>query len=268
MLSEHEILVFNGIKEKFEPRRDVVAMEKEANIYINNNFYMTFRYLPSQVKELVIGHLLTEGIIDDIKELLEVNLSKNNIYVRLSASNVLDRLRRLSSIIINDYGSVGQEFLRTAQKLKSSQVRFSVKSVFKAIEILNSRALIFKASGGTHAATLVNRYNEVIAFSEDVGRHNAVDKVIGEAAIKGFNFGEVLLALTGRLSSEVIIKAARVGIPILASISAPTSLGIKIAEGLGLTLIGFVRGNRFNIYTYPNRIEEWARLCNDSYKGC
>ena len=258
MLSEHEILAFNKVKGVFEPRRDVVAVEEEVKLYINGNIYATLRYLPLQVRELVTGYLLTEGIINDVKDLLEINFSKNDIHVKLCIEDISDRLQRIRSIVTNGNIKISQQMLKVAQKLRSNPVKFSVESVFKAIEILNSRASTFRSSGGTHAAALVNEDNEVVAFSEDVGRHNAIDKVIGEAVIKGFDLSKLLLALTGRLSSEVVIKAARVGIPVVASISAPTSLGIRIAEELGLTLIGFVRGDRFNIYTYPGRIREWA----------
>jgi len=93
-----------------------------------------------------------------------------------------------------------------------------------------------------------------LEFSEDIGRHNALDKVIGKATLEGVEFTRTLLASTGRLTSEMVIKAASAGIPVIVSMAAPTDKGIKIAEITGLTLIGFARGRRFNIYTNPERI--------------
>jgi len=94
-----------------------------------------------------------------------------------------------------------------------------------------------------------------LAFSEDIGRHNAIDKVVGRAALRGVNFRRPLLASTGRLAAEMVVKAANVGIPVIVSLAAPTDKGMNVAEMVGLTLIGFVRGKRFNIYTYPERTE-------------
>ena len=99
-----------------------------------------------------------------------------------------------------------------------------------------------------------------MAVSEDIGRQNAIDKIIGKAALEGLDFKRTLLASTGRLTPEMVIKAANVGIPVIVSISAPTDEGIKLAEMVGLTLIGFVRGRRFNIYTYHERIKK--TLCS------
>jgi len=96
-------------------------------------------------------------------------------------------------------------------------------------------------------------YN-IIGFAEDVGRHNAVDKAVGEALLKGADFSKLILACTGRLSSEMVLKAIRLNIPVLASIAAPTDAGISLARKAGLTLIGFVRGRRMNIYSMPERV--------------
>jgi FdhD protein len=108
---------------------------------------------------------------------------------------------------------------------------------------------VFRETGGTHSA-LLNREGEgVVAFSEDVGRHNALDKVIGAAIMRKVDLGECILASSGRLSGEMVLKAAKAGIPVICSVSAPLLSGIRIAEAAGVTLIGFVRGRRMNQYT-------------------
>lgn len=262
MLIEHEVLRFNQIEGNFAAQRDVIAIEEITNLYINGNLYAVFHHLPSQIKELVIGHLLTGGVIERLEDILEMKISEKNIYVKLSKENIPSipgkpRLPRLITTFCNS--DFPQQISNAAQKLRFNRVRFSAETIFKSVETLNSKASIFRASGGTHAATLIDENSEIVSFAEDIGRHNAIDKVIGEAAIKGFNFSKLLLASTGRLSSEIIIKAVQMGIPILVSMSAPTSMGIKMAEAFGLTLIGFVRGKRFNIYASPDRIEEWAQ---------
>ncbi|MEM3560322.1 MAG: formate dehydrogenase accessory sulfurtransferase FdhD, partial [Nitrososphaerota archaeon] len=136
----------------------------------------------------------------------------------------------------------------------SLDFKINFEKILLAFKKLNEETLIYRKTGGTHAAALFNELAELIYLAEDVGRHNAIDKVIGKAAIDNLNYEKVFLATTGRQTIEMILKAIRVRIPIVASISAPTEKSIEIADKYGLTLICFVRGNRFNIYTHDERI--------------
>jgi len=258
MLFEHEILRFNKLEGDFAILKDAIAIEEETNLYINGDLYATFHHSPSQIKELVIGFLLTEGIIDKLEDVCKMEFSGKNIHVELSGEKSFKapEKHRLITTFCGDSG-LPSSVLKVAQKLRSNRIEVNGESILKAANILNSNASIYRVSGGTHAAALTDKDGELIAFAEDIGRHNAVDKVIGEAAIKGVNFSRTMLASTGRLTSEIVIKAVQMGIPILISLSAPTDMGVRIAESSGLTLIGFARGKRFNIYTSPNRIKEW-----------
>jgi len=119
---------------------------------------------------------------------------------------------------------------------------------------LNAKASIYRQTGGVHASALYSKDGVELAFAEDVGRHNAMDKVIGVCAERDCEFGETFAVSTGRLSGDIVLKIARVGIPIVASISSVLSSGVEIAEATGVTLIGFVRGNRMNVYCYPGRV--------------
>jgi FdhD protein len=113
---------------------------------------------------------------------------------------------------------------------------------------------LFRSTGGAHAAALCEE-GRVLVFKEDIGRHNAVDKVFGECLIKGIEADGKILLTSGRISSEILLKAVRRGIAILASRSAPTSLAVQFAEKAGMALVGFVRGRRMNIYSNAYRIE-------------
>lgn len=261
MLIEHEVLRFDQFKGDFESLRDNVAIEEITKLHVNGGLYAVFHNLPSRVKELIVGYLLTEGLIEGVEDILEMKFSGRDVYVRLSEDkcfNAPDKNQLITSFCDGEVAS--PSIFKVAQKLRFNDVRFSVRVIFKSVEILNFRASIFRSSGGTHSAVLMDGDCEIISFAEDIGRHNAIDKVIGEAAIKGADFSKLLLASTGRLTSEVVIKAVQVGIPVLVSLSAPTSMGLRIAETSNLTLIGFAREKRFNIYTSPHRIEEWAQL--------
>lgn len=130
----------------------------------------------------------------------------------------------------------------------------TAKLISKSVKQLNWIAKTFRKTGGVHIAALFSIDGELHVFAEDVGRHNAVDKVIGAAALKNVDFKKCFLALSGRLTGDIVLKAARIGIPLIASMTAALDSGIDVALRTGITLVGFVRGKRITIYTYSERI--------------
>jgi len=244
VLDECEILRFDRVNRVFESLKRFVVLEEIIDVHINGVFYASFHCLPMQIRELIVGHLLTEGIVEDAKNIVEVEASGNNVYVKLSEDNS-SAFRRQRLINTFCGGNIQLHLSGKVNKLRFNRVRFNAEAVFKGIEALNNFSSLHKVSGGTHSAVLVN----------GEGRHNAFDKVVGEAALKRADLTKLLLASTGRLTSEIVAKAIRVGIPVLASLAAPTSLGVKIASNFGLTLIGFARGRYFDIYAFPERIK-------------
>jgi FdhD protein len=114
---------------------------------------------------------------------------------------------------------------------------------------------VFKETGGVHGVALASPDGQIFIMAEDIGRHNAMDKAIGRALMERRDFGGLAALLSGRISFEMALKAARAGIPILAAVSAPTSMALALAEEMHLTLAGFVRGGKMNVYTHPERIE-------------
>jgi FdhD protein len=254
MLSEYTVFRFDLSKGVFKTKRDAVAVEEEKSLYINGEFYAVIHHSPSQVKELIIGYLLTEDIIGRVDDIQVMKFSDRGIHVELAKKETIRAtLKPKMAYIV--YNSLPSHIWR-----RTRDVKFKAEVILGAAKALNAKASTFRSSGGTHAAALINKSGEVISFAEDVSRHNAVDKVIGEAAIRNIDLSDLLLASTGRLTSEIVFKAAKVGIQLLASLSAPTSMGIKVAENLGLTLVGFVRGKSFNVYTHQYRIEEYNSI--------
>ena len=254
---ERKILRVNLNKELEESVKDEVVVEDQLELYINDTCYAIFSCSPYEIKELVVGHLLTEGIISKLEEIKSLEISEGRAHVYLTNKTVT-RFSEKPQLILTSCCSRGLKVpphLWMKAKVKNDpDFRLKPQAILKALAELNSHAFVFRRTGGTHASALLDEEGKLLEFSEDIGRHNALDKVIGKATLEGVEFTRTLLASTGRLTSEMVIKAASAGIPVIVSMAAPTDKGIKIAEITGLTLIGFARGRRFNIYTNPERI--------------
>ena len=136
----------------------------------------------------------------------------------------------------------------------SADTRVSAQSIIQLTNEVQSMSDLFRSTGGAHAAALCEG-DRVLVFKEDIGRHNAVDKVFGECLIKDVETDGKIFLTSGRISSEILLKTVRRGIAIVASRSAPTSLAVQFAEKAGIALVGFVRGRRMNIYSNAYRIE-------------
>jgi len=255
-ISRCRILRFR--RDRVETAEDVVAVEYPVEIHVNKQLLAVLHATPRDLEALAIGYLMTEGFVRSLDEILDIHVEDGKVYVRVSET-VDDRIRIRKAWVVKPVcgGPPGQSLslLDRISNLKvDSDARWSYEEILNTIKMLNTNAALYRKTGGVHAALLVDARGLKL-LKEDVGRHNAVDKVVGSYVLKGFeDFGRVFLACSGRLSSEMVLKAARVGIPLLASISAPTSLGLALAERFAVTLVGFVRGLRFNVYSYPDRI--------------
>jgi FdhD protein len=203
--------------------------------------------------------VLTQGIVKSVKEIENVRLKKEGVcQVRLKLGVDLEKRLRLSKtyarVILSACGSAAP--LQFSGKLPEIKSDLHVKAevIFNSVGRLNFIAETFRKTRGVHIAAIYRSDGNLVAFAEDVGRHNAVDKVIGTCALIKTDFGECFLALSGRLTGDIVLKAARMGIPIVASLTAAIDSGIVIAKDVGLTLIGLVRGKRVNVYSFPERI--------------
>ncbi len=245
---------------KTEKKSDFVAEETPLHLFVNTTFWVTILCTPTYIKELAIGHLLSEGIIKSIDEIVEVTVKEveQSCYVKLKSNvNVDERIKlsRLHARVIASACGGDSPYQYTGKNpIIESNLKVNARIIFESVNQLNFRAEGFRQTGGLHVAAIYQNDGILIALAEDVGRHNAVDKVIGIAASNKIDFSTHFLALSGRISGDVAFKAAKVGLPIVASLSAALSSGIKIAEASNLTLAGFVRGKRLNIYTVPERI--------------
>ncbi len=246
---------------KAQTNKDLVAEEVPLQLFVNTAFWATILCSPTNLKELAVGHLFSEGIVKSIDEIEEVVVKEKEItcIVKLKPSiKVDDRIsvsRLHARVIASACGGGGSPYqFKGKIPHVESKLIVNAQTIFQGVNQLNFKAEGFRQTGGMHVAAIYKADGSLIALAEDVGRHNAVDKVIGMAALAAVDFGGCFLALSGRISGDVAFKAAKVGLPIVASLAAALSSGIATAQESNLTLTGFVRGKRLNVYTFPQRI--------------
>jgi FdhD protein len=243
-----------------QKKPDFIAEELPLHLFVNTTFWATILCSPTHLKELAVGHLLSEGVLKSIVEIEEVELKEkeNSCHIKLKQGiNVEERVKlsRLHTRVIpSACGSPSPYQYVGKIPQVNSDLKVKAQVIFESVNQLNFKAVGFRQTGGLHVAAVYKADGSLIALAEDVGRHNAADKAIGMAALNKVVLSECFLASSGRLSGDMTFKAAKVGIPIIASIAAALSSGIDAAEKTNVTLVGFVRGRRLNIYTFPQRI--------------
>jgi FdhD protein len=239
-------------------REDVVVREVPVTIFLNDEEFVTTICSPSAIEALVAGFLFVEGIIADRKDLLGIKVRPEEGLVwvetaRPTEAEALFLKRCLASCC--GRGRSAFYFVNDAGLKPVEAEGFTVTAgqLFALNEEREKRSVTFRTTGGTHNAVLCTP-EEILYFEEDIGRHNAVDKVLGRAFLEGVPFRDKLIFLSGRVSSEMVVKAARAGVPLIASRAAPTDLALEMADKLNIGVVGFVRGDCLNIYTRPERV--------------
>ncbi|MGB2842573.1 MAG: formate dehydrogenase accessory sulfurtransferase FdhD [Halobacteriota archaeon] len=247
MKKEINCIKLNG--ERITESKDKVVIEEPLSIFVNGRHFVTTLISPQMKKEFVIGHLFSEGIIRDVEELESLQIEESIANVLLSSPLKVLAARKL---IVSGCGG-GASFLDESKLPKvSSDLKIDAVEVFEAVKSISGSDL-HRITGGVHVVGLFNRRGR-ICISEDIGRHNALDKVIGYGLTENIDFEWTFVACTGRISSEMALKCSAANIPVVASRGATTSLAIEIAGKTGLCIIGFVRGERMNVYTNRGRI--------------
>jgi FdhD protein len=237
---------------------DIVAKEFPLTIILNNQELVTLLCSPSNLRYLAVGFLLSEGLLknkDEIKRII-VDGRKGVVQVEMERKEELARGASFSRSIASG-GGKGASFYRDAaaqgQEKVESKIEISTLGVSALANKFQRRCQVYRATGGVHSAALCDTVN-VIVFREDIGRHNALDKVFGECILRDIETDDRIIITSGRVSSEILLKVARRNIPILVSRAAPTDLGVKLANELEVTLVGFARGRKMNVYAHDWRI--------------
>ncbi|NLE06429.1 MAG: formate dehydrogenase accessory sulfurtransferase FdhD [Crenarchaeota archaeon] len=234
---------------------DYVAEESFFSIYITKKPFTTITCSPSNLKELSIGHLFSEGLINSINEIEQITLNTfdNSCNVELKREIALkDRISNNQQYFIEP-----KSFSDSYEKIPYctvSSLKVKAQVILESVMQLNSKAEDYLKTGSTHVAAICKTDGSIVAFAEDIRRHNALDKAVGIAALACVDFSECFLSFSGRIAADIVTKVAQVGIPIVASLGAALEPGISLAKEKNLTLIGFIRNNRMNIYSVPERI--------------
>ena len=238
--------------------RDRVVREVAATVLVEDVGSFTIMCTPTNLDALAIGFLHSEGMIDDIDDVAALSVGEAPsaaVSVRIDEPARMTVGRNM--IVASSCGFCGA---RTVDKALASAtacgnlLTVTTATVETAMERLSAQQDIFRVTGGTHAAAVFLPNEELLGFAEDIGRHNALDKAIGTCLLERRPTQGCGALLSGRVSLEMVIKAARAGIELIAAVSAPSSLAIEAARRCNMTLCGFVRPGRGNVYTHPQRI--------------
>ncbi len=242
--------------------RDDVACEVPVALHYNGSPFAVLMATPCDLADLALGFSLSEALIADACELridaVHESVDGIAIHMRIPEARhaaLNDRQRNLPG-----YGGCGvcgnagiDSVLRTPPRV-AGEARINESSLHRALAALHGRQPLNAATGATHAAGFADRDGTLLVVREDVGRHNALDKLIGAMASAGIDAGNGFAIVTSRASYELAMKAAQVGIPLLAAISAPTTLAIALAESANLCLVGFARDSQCAVYAHPGRL--------------
>lgn len=235
---------------------DIVVEERPFALYVNGVHLVTILCLPVALRELTTGFLAYMGLIercDDIRR-MQRDYEAGRIAVELDADEgSLRKAVRLQISSTCGAGVYGPALPRLAESAARDGFRVSAEHILELMRKLRKMAPVFASTGATHQAAFSDG-RAVLHFYEDVGRHNAIDKVLGRCLIDGTDMSRGLLLATGRLNAEMVVKTLRHGIPVAVSRSAVTAHALKLAGGHGLTVVGFARARRLNVYTCPERI--------------
>ena len=245
----------SGSRREF--KEDVVVSETAITLYVNEVEMVTMICTPTHLRELCLGFLFAEGMIASADEVagLEYNENDGLVWVEtLEPIHIQNNFLKRHIASCCGRGRASFYFINDSDiKPITAKATIQASEIFALRRETERRSELFAATGGAHGAALGCK-GDIIAFFEDVGRHNALDKIAGWCLLHDIAPGDKQLVFSGRVSSEIVLKTARLGLPVIISRSAPTDLALELAGQLNVTVVGFARGDRMNIYTAGARI--------------
>ena len=262
--TELGVLRIEGGKGKREKRNERVVSEHTLVISTPSGTIARLQYLPGQENELAAGFLVTSGLaspstLDLEIRTLDSRTTEAKLCVEIDPAELAAFRKRLSLAASGALSEcpVGRDLWSSGRHGDAAQadgdadtsLRIEAAAIFEAMKCFRNRSELFKATGAVHGAAIVDARGEEFAFADDIGRHNALDKVVGECVLREIPLADKLLLTSGRLSVEMVSKCVRAGLPVVISPGAPTDAAVEIAGAAKLTLVGFARDDRMNVYT-------------------
>lgn len=239
---------FSALRNDGQKITEDVPVERALRLFVNNMLVANVRLSPGHEEEFAVGYCIGEGLVKDASSILSIEPHESAINVKVKEFDV-PHSKELTSDCIGGWRLV----VETEDVHVDSDLRITESDITKNMQRLSKSSKNWRKTGGFHSTALVS--GDKFFSAEDISRHISVDKVIGIGVKKGADFKNSYILTSGRLPGDIVTKVARSGIPIIASRTAPISSGIECAEKTGITLIGFARGKRMNIYTHPQRIK-------------
>lgn len=239
---------------KWESVPAQTIVETPVSLTVNGQVWLTFMCTPVELEALAVGFLFNEGIIQGMDEVADVRLCEHgdNLDVWLTHPALQPASWRRTSGCTG--GQTAVDLLAKPNvSLHASDLTLQPDDMEHYFDLLLQTQVLYRSTGGVHTSLLCKQGKPLVS-AEDIGRHNTLDKIAGLCLMRNLPFQTGLLITTGRISSEMLQKAARLQAPILISRTSPSSLSVEMAERYGITLIGYARKQRFNVYTHPNRV--------------
>ncbi len=229
-----------------------IVQESRISIFVNGRELLTLMATPDQQDHLAVGFLLSEGLISRQDELLSVDLAPNQTCVDVWLKDKEFDLPQRPTLTSGCGRGVTFDSSNHLPPLTSS-LRVTHEQLARLMRELQDRAQLYHQARGIHAAGLATP-SGVVMVAEDVGRHNTLDKLAGRCLLEGVNSADHILLTTGRVSSEMMVKARRMNVPLVASRTSPTDLAVQRAEEWNITVVGYLRPERMRVYTQPERL--------------
>jgi FdhD protein len=240
---------------KWKPFEAETIVETPVSLTVNGQVWLTFMCTPVDLEAMAVGFLYNEGIIESMGEVEDVRVCEHgdNVDVWLNRSVEQPQSWRRTSGCTGGVTAV-DALARADVSFNGNQPKVAPEAIGHLVELLFQAQELYRETGGVHTSALGDG-DKTIFVAEDIGRHNTLDKIAGLCLMNNLWPPTRILITTGRISSEMLQKAARIQAPILISRTSPSSLSIEMAERYGITLIGYARRDRFNVYSNPQRIQ-------------